>query len=680
MESAGEEPVKRLDYTQAALMFTDVEGSTQLLQELGEAYGQVLIRHREIIGNALTAFDGTADDTKGDSFFAYFDSVSRALAAAVRIQRELASEPWPHNAQLRVRIGIHFGEMKLLGETGIGLDIHRAARICSAGHGGQIVLSKSARQALADDDFLKWDVELRPLGRHRLKDIRYPETLYDIVDPSNPAAFPPLRSVDARHTNIAAIRGPIIGRDTEIEDVRRRLEDHPGRLVTITGAGGMGKTTLSEHVAGLSLDQYPDGVNTVDLGAVTDSTLVFPTIAQALRIRDYPGRPVLLDVAAAIGVERQLLVLDTFEHVLDAALGLGDLLADCPNLRILVTSRTELGLSAENVYPLGPLALPSPDHPEPPLSGALALFVERMRQALPGMELDRENLKTVVEIVRRLEGLPLALELAAARLALLTPAQLLGRLDESLKLLRSSRRDVSRHRTLRGAIAWSEHLLGDVERDVFQRLSVFAGGFKIEDAEAFVLRDADNGDVLDAIGSLVSQSLVHRRLVNGEPRFQMYDVIREYAADGLAKRSALEPMRRAHAAHFDEIADYCGAMVQHRNQRRFVVRLMEESDNIRAALRHVLDIGDIATVARLINALHWYWISLGQFTEGLAWIERAVGLCRQFSNAVEAGDIHLAAAFVKASAGDYVGLILTHATRNISSPEPVMNTGPSRRP
>ena len=655
MELAGEESVKRSEYSEAALMFTDIEGSTNLLQELGDAYGEVLVRHHDIVRDVLAEFDGAEDNTQGDSFFAYFESVPKALSAAIRIQRDLASEPWPRGIQLRVRIGLHFGEMKMLGDTGVGLDIHRAARICSAAHGGQIVLSKSARRSLLTDDFLRWNVELRPLGRHRLKDIRYPETLYDIVDPSSPVEFPPLRSVDSRHTNISTSRGPIIGRDREVDEVLRLLDEHPGRLVTITGTGGTGKTTLSERVAELCLDRYPDGVYVVDLGAVTDDALVFPTIAQALRIRDYPGRPVILDIAATIGAERQLLVLDTFEHVIDTALGLGDLLADCPNLRILVTSRSELGLSMESVYPLGPLALPSPDDLDPPITGALKLFVDRMREVSPEMELDRENLRAAAEITRRLEGLPLALELAAARLVLLTPRQLLGRLDEKLKFLRSSKRDVSRHRTLRAAIEWSENLLDDFERDTFQRLAVFSGGFKIDDAEAIVLTDADGGDVLDAIGSLVSKSLLYRRLVNGEPKFQMYDVVREYATDALAKKSLLEPLRRAHSAYFTEVAEYCGAMVQHRTQRRFVVRLVEESDNIRAALRHSLDTGDISTVARLINALHWYWISLGQFTEALSWIEQAVGLCRQFSKTDEAGDIHLAAAFVKATAGDYVG-------------------------
>lgn len=639
-----------------SLLFSDIEGSTTLLQHIGDDFGPLLRRHQAIVRENVERFGGREIDTQGDSFFILFRTAAEAVGAAVAIQRALAAEPWVRGVDVRVRIGIHDGVVRMLEGQCVGLDVHRAARICAAGHGGQIVLSRSAAKEIPEAELERSGVRLRRLGRHRLKDIRYPEDLLDVEDPTLDCDFPPLRSLGAHRTNIAAPRGPIIGRDTEVAEILRLLDEHPGRLVTVIGTGGTGKTAVAERVASLAMDRYSDGIYFVDLGPVGEADLVLPAIAQAMGVRDFPGRPVELDIAASIGESRQLLVLDTFEHVLGAAPGVARLLADCPQLRMLATSRATLGLSAECEYPLEPLALPEPDAAHPEETAAMALFVERILAADPQFTLDDTNRQTVAEIVRRLEGIPLALELAAARLKLLTPAQLLERLTARFQMLRSSRREVQRHRTLREAIDWSNDLLDEEERTVFQRLSVFSGGFKLDDAESVLLFCADlDVDVLEAVGSLVSKSLVHRKLVNGEPRFGMYDMIRDYALEAVRKDGALEDMQRCHLECYTRIAEESGAMALNRDQRRHVIRLTEEADNLRAAFRFALESGDVEACGRLALALHWYWISQGLFTEGLSWLSQSAELASRSQGSDAAARIHLATAWTKACAGDYLG-------------------------
>lgn len=641
-----------------ALMFTDIEGSTALLQHLGDDYGAVLVRHQYIVRAATAQFRGREVDTQGDSFFLLFKSAADALAAAIAVQRGLAAEPWPEGVQVRVRIGLHVGVVKTIEGECVGLDVHLAARICECGNGGQTVLSRSVARNLADAEIRRLGIALRPLGSHRLKNIRYPEVLFDMQDPQLPGDFPPLRSLGSRRTNITTPRGPIVGRDREVGELIDLIANQPGRIVTILGAGGTGKSTVAERIAALAMDDYADGTHFVDLGGVTEKDLVFPTIAQTLGIRDFPGRAVEADIAAAIGDSRQLMVIDTFEHVLGAAAGLAQIATECPNLRILVTSRAELGLASERTYLLSPLELPADGDPEPEASGAMRLFVERSREADPGFTVDESNRTTICEIVRKLEGVPLALELAAARLVLLTPVQLLERLTARFQLLRSSRRDLDRHKTLRDAIEWSFNLLDEDEREIFLRVSVFVGGFKLEDAESvFLAIPGIEIDVLEAVASLASKSLIHRRVENGEPRFDMYDMIREYAAEALHRRGAKVETDGAFLAHYTSVAEECGAMVMHREQRSHVIRLVEEADNLRSALRSALDGEDIAATARLVKAMFWYWITQGLFTEGVQWIDRACALADRRPGDPAAGVIHFAAAYVMACSGDYAGAL-----------------------
>jgi len=637
------------------LMFTDVEGSTNLLQMMGDAYGPALRRHQEIVRACLSEFGGEEDGTLGDSFLALFENASHALAAAINVQRRLAAEPWPNGADLRVRIGLHEGTVQKFGGQLVGFDLHLGARIASAGHGGQVLISRSAYRALGPNDFERWNVLARPLGPHRLKDIRYPETLFDITDPNIDLKFPPIRTVGTRVTNIAAPRGPIIGRDAEIDEIRGLLHSHPGRLITITGTGGSGKTSVAERVVALEMDDFEGGAYHIDLSGLDEPGLVMASVAREMGVRDFPGRPVELDVASAIGNRRMLLILDTFEHVIDAAVIVGDLLAECPELRIIVTSRLDLNIAAEKTFALMPLGLPDESGELAEESAGVQLFLETAKSVLPEFDLTDDNRATIATIVRRLEGIPLAINLAAARLALLSPDQLLKRLDSKLKLLRSSRQDAGRHQTLRQAIDWSDGLLSEAERQAYQHLSVFAGGFRLDDAEDFLDEAGIDVDPLEAIESLTRKNLIHRRIINGVPRFGMFDMIREYAADALEKTGVQDAALATYTDHMVRLAEKHGAHALKQDQRGHVMRLSEETDNIRHTMRHAIDTGNIAAASRVIKALYWYWISQGLFTEALRWIDEAADLAARLGESEHAAGVHMAAAYAKAMAGDYAG-------------------------
>lgn len=636
------------------LMFTDIEGSTGILETLGDAYPPVLLRQQSIVRDRIDAAGGREIGTSGDSFFAILDSADRGLGAAVAIQRALDAEPWPGGIELRVRIGLHFGMVRVFGGECTGLDVHRAARISAAGHGGQIVLSRETCEAVSDAALAAANVELRDLGRHRLKDLRYPEALMDVVDPTRASAFRPIRSIETRRTNLSQPARPIVGRDAEIAEVRRLLSEHPGRLVSITGAGGTGKTSLAEAVAALSIGDYPDGVFEVDVSGVVDPALIFTAIAGAMEIRDFPSRPLEHDLALTIGRGRVLLLLDTFEHLLAAGPALARLLTSCPNLRLLVTSQAALGLPAERVLALDPLAVPERGA-EADDSPAMAMFLAQVRLFDPDFAPTPETRGTLIEIVRRMQGIPLAIEITAAQLRLLSPAQLLDRLGARAQSLRGARRGVARHRTLRDAIAWSEQLLDGEARDVLYRLSIFSGGFTFDDAEE-LLEPAlpEHVDLLGVIGDLVARSLLRRRTVDGVPRFAMYDMVQSYAREALVAAGNDAEMARRHLELFRRVAVEHGLRAHGRDQRPHVLSLIAEADNIRAALRAALGARDVASVATIVDAMFWFWIAQGYFTEGLRWLDQAATLA-EAEGGEAAATILTAAAYTRALAGDYGG-------------------------
>ena len=465
------------------LFFTDIEGSTRLLIELGDRYAEVLAHHRRLMREAFATHGGVEVDTQGDAFFVVFARPQDAVAAAADAQRAHAGRP------IRVRIGIHTGTPTLTEEGYAGLDVHRAARVMAAGHGGQVLVSQTTC------DLLDGTFGMRDLGEHRLKDLTAPQRLYQLLIEGLPVAFPALKTLEGRPTNLPVQPSPLIGREGELAEVCFLLRRNDVRLLTLTGPGGSGKTRLALQAAAELLDEHEGGTFFVGLAPVTEPELVVPTIAQTLGLREWPGRTISETLRDYLERKTVLLLLDNLEQVVDAASAIGDLLASCPKLSILATSREPLRLAAEREYPVDPLS--SDD--------AVALFTERARTAKPHFDLTPENEAVVREICGRLDDLPLAIELAASRVKLLPLQALRDRLNERLSLLTGGARDApERQRTLRAAIDWSFRLLAEDEQALFARLGVFPGSFSLEAAEAIT------GGDLEGTASLLDKSLLRQ--------------------------------------------------------------------------------------------------------------------------------------------------------------------------
>ena len=549
-------------------LFTDIEGSTGLLHELGDAYADALADHRRVLRDAFERHAGVEVDTQGDAFFVAFPRASDALAAARDAQAAL------DGSSIRVRMGVHTGEPIVTDEGYVGLDVHRAARIAAIGHGGQVLVSQSTRD-LADG------VALHDLGEHRLKDLTVPERIYQLGD----AEFSRLKSLN--QTNLPVQPTELIGREKELQESLRLLGSTP--LLTLTGTGGTGKTRLALQAAAEVVDEYPDGVWFISLAALTDPSLVEATIAAVVGA---PG-----GLGDFLRSKRVLLVLDNLEQLLpEATTTIGTLLA-APDVSILATSRERLGLSAEQELIVPPL----------PLDEAVALFTARARRLAPAFQPDAD----VTEIARRLDGLPLAVELAAARIKVLTSQQILHRLSGSLDLLTGGARDLpERQRTLRATIRWSVELLTPEERDLFARLAVFSGSFDLDAAEQVV--DAD----IDSMQSLVDKSLLRRA---EDARFFLLQTIHEFAGVLLEAMPTAE-LRRKHADWYVEIGERLALNLQRDDDRRSLVLIDSEMANIRATLAWLAQV-DAATGLRLASALWRYWGIRGLINEGMRWAE-----------------------------------------------------------
>ena len=527
--------------------------------------------------------------------------------------------------EVRVRIGLHTGEASLSAKTYVGLHVHRASRIASVGHGGQVLLSDATRSLVADS--LPDGVGLRDLGEHRLKDLEHPERLWQLVIDGLQSDFPAVSSLDATPNNLPTRLTTFLGRDAEIEAIGLLLADH--RLLTLTGPGGTGKTRLSLEVAGRVMRHYPDGVWFVELATITDPDLVPSTIAQTLGLSERGGRTPTERVIDHLGARRALIVLDNFEQVLGAGASVNELLAACPNLAILTSSRSALQVSGEQEYPVPPLGLPDPTN-LPSLSQlsqyeAVALFIERARAVRPGFEVTNENAPAVAEICVRLDGLPLAIELAAARIRVLTPQAMLGRLGDRLGLLSAGSRDLpARQQTLRGAIAWSHDLLEEADRELFARLSVFVGGAGLDEIESVC--SGEGGDTLDGLTSLTEKSLVRQAEgVEGESRFTMLETIREFAIEQAKERGQWDGLRERHARAFAELAPEAAGHVMGTGSRVSLDRLDLEHDNLRAALGWSME-HDTEAALLLCHELWRFWQRRGHLAEGLERAEAALAL------------------------------------------------------
>jgi predicted ATPase/class 3 adenylate cyclase len=613
-------------------LFTDIEGSTNLARTLGDRWAGVLEDHSAILRRAVRGHAGVDIRTEGDALFAVFTSAVDAVAACADAQRDLAGHHWPEDGSVQVRMGLHTGEGRRGGDEYVGLDVHRAARISAAAHGGQVLISEGTAALVGDQ--LPEGVGLRDLGLHRLKDFQEPQRIYQLVVEDLPSEFGPVRTLEVP-TNLPPQRTSFVGRDREMAEVADLLSK--SRLVTLTGPGGTGKTRLAIEVASDQLDRFPDGVFFADLSPIVDPALVPPVIAQALVVREDPGREMLDTFADHLRDRHVLLVLDNFEQVAISATLVARLLDAAPKLTVLVTSRIPLHLSGEHEYAVPPLALPDlehlPDRETLMSCEAVALLVERASAVRAGFQLGAQDASAVAQIAARLDGLPLAIELAAGRLKLLTPQALLARLVERLPLLTGGARDLpERQRTLRGTIEWSHDLLSADERRLFARLSAFAGGWTLESAEA-VCGPGLGVDVLEGLGALVDASLVrHLELGDGEPRFTMLETIREYATDQLRQSGEEPELRRRHAEHFRDLAERydpgfffrIGGAGKEQGDRS--LHLDRENDNVRAALGWAADGGDVVTGLRTAAALSWYWQHRGHFADGRGLLERLLSV------------------------------------------------------
>ena len=520
-------------------LFTDIEGSTILLRRLGQdTYARALADHNSIIRSALAAHDGEELNVVGDGFFAVFPSPRVCVSAVLEMQRALETYAWPAGEQVRVRMGVHTGEAAETDAGLVGLDVNRAARVAEVAHGGQILLSEAAAALVVDS--LPPGAALTDLGIHRLKDLGRPERIFQLQAPGLQADFPPLRSLanPALPNNLPAQLATFVGREQELSDVRALVDSN--RLVTLTGAGGAGKTRLSLQVAAGLLDRCGDGVWLVELAAVTDEDAVAPAMAAALGIAGQPGRPVLDVLLDALAPQDAVIVLDNCEHLIGACAKTADaILRRCPRVRLIATSREPLGIGGEIIYRVPSLSLPGPGDSGSPgvleSSDAVALLLERARQQGVELALDEQTAPLVVSICRRLDGMPLAIELAAARLRTLSLSSLRDRLDQRFRLLTGGSRTVlERQQTLQATVDWSYSLLNGAERLLLRRLSVFAESFDLDAAEAVCgFGEIEADEVTGLLGSLVDKSLVQSEPAGGAVRYRLLETIREFAADRL---------------------------------------------------------------------------------------------------------------------------------------------------
>jgi predicted ATPase/class 3 adenylate cyclase len=603
------------------LLFSDIEGSTRLLTQLGVHYGEALSVQRSIMRDEFEHWHGTEIGTEGDSFFVVFASATDAVNAALAAQRRLASYDWPDGAMVRVRMGLHTGQPTRLESDYVGMDVHRAARIASAAHGGQIVLSATTAQVVADQSP---ELQLKDLGWQRLKDIPQPERILQLMADDLPQEFPALMSLGTP-TNLPPAPTPIIGRDGELSEITAQLAGSAARLVTLTGPGGSGKTRLAIAAAGRLASSRADGVYFVPLAMANTADVMWSTIAETLGIVGEGRAPPTF--FEHIAQRDMLLVLDNLEQLTDAALIVSELLAHAPQLAILATSRRPLHVTGEYQHPVPPLEIPASglNAREAQLWGAVALFVHRAQMVRPNFQLTDDNVADVIAVCVRLDGMPLAIELAAARTTLLAPHAILSRLDRSLELSGAELDRPDRQRTLRQTVAWSFDLLTSNQQRFFRQLGVFGGSCDL-DAVAAVTQTS--GDPLDEVAGLVDMSLV--RILDdraGEPRLDLLQTVRAFARECLDAAGEWELVARRHAHHYLALVEELGPRLRTAEYLTARDRIESELDNLRGALQWSLQEndqqGDRTIGFRLCRELTWFWYACGYPEEGRRWLERA---------------------------------------------------------
>ena len=615
-------------------LFTDIEGSTQLVARIGPTvFADVLDRHNRLIRDAAAAHDGVDAGTSGDSFLVVFRNAASAVAAATEAQRALAAAAWPAGAEVRVRMGLHTGQGIAGGDGYVGLDIHRAARIAAAAHGGQVLMSEASRAAAAAD--LPPGVGVRDLGQHDLRGLAEPERIHQLVIDGLASDFPPLRSNTTPRTTLPVQLTTFVGRERELAEVAAMLQ--ADRLVTLVGVGGIGKTRLMIQAALLVAGLHRHGACFVELAPITDPGLVETEVARALGVQQEPGRAITDTVIDFLRAKDLLLLLDNCEHVIEASAKLAQrLLASCPTLQVLASSREPIGVGGEAIFRVPPLTLPEALDPhravdEPGLVQigeveAVRLFVDRTRAVLPAFRLDGANVAAVVEICRRLDGIPLALELASARVAVMSVREIADRLGDRFRLLTGGgRAAVPRQQTLQAAVDWSWDLLADADRRFLRCLSVFVGGWTLEAAEA-VTDSSDVMEALDGLGRLVARSLVV--LDRAVPtRYGMLETIRQYANAKLVASGEAEAARGRHLAHYWALAAQAESALQGPDMVAWLRRLDPEAENLRAALGWAFQARAEAAIDMSLS-MRSYWRLRSVGSEGLDRLDQAVDLAR----------------------------------------------------
>ncbi len=632
-----------------AFLFTDIEGSTRLARRLPDDYESLLERHRSILREAFIGQAGFEVGTEGDSFFVAFGSPLGALRAAAEGQRALTAAAWPRGVDLRVRMGLHVGEATRRGGDYVGLEVHRAARIAGAGHGGQVLVSGAMAAVLGDR--LPEGLALRELGEFRLKDFDAPARLLQLTGPGLRAEFPALRSVGVELTNIPAQLTSFVGRERELTELAALAEAH--RLVTLIGVGGTGKTRLMVQLAAELLGRRRDGVWLVELAPIASPDLIVGEVAGALGVSGEPGREVLDTLIDFLRSKSLVLLLDNCEHVIGGAADLVErLLPSCPSLTVLASSREALGVGSETVFQVPSLVVPAPlgeadGHIAPApewfeeaaASDAVRLFVDRATAVMSSFSLTPANAPAVVEICRRLDGIPLAIELAAARVTHLSAQEIAKGLGDRFRLLTGGRRGaVPRQQTLQALVDWSWELLTEADRRLLRRLSVFAGGLTLEAAAAVTRLAEDNGDAsrddantrldtLDGLGRLVDRSLVVAD-PGGATRYRLLETIRQYAAERLASAGEVAAIRGRHLAFYLDLAREAGPALRGPDMVAWLNRLDAEADNLRAALEWSFE-AEPEDALRLSVAMAAYWRSRSIGTEALEWMAKVADLARR---------------------------------------------------
>ena len=611
-------------------LYTDIEGSTLLWEQQPEAMHTAIARHDAILRAAIDDNSGQVFRTAGDAFCAAFAMAAPAVAAAASAQQALFAERWPLDRPLRVRCALHTAEAVPRDGDYFSIGLNRLGRLLSVCHGGQTLLSQATEQLVRDH--LPAETSLLDLGQHRFRDLTLPDRVFQLCIDGLPADFPPLRSLDTIRNNLPAQVTSFVGRERELRYVVETLSQsgQDVRLLTLTGPGGTGKTRLSLQAAAALLDQFPDGVWFVELAPVSDPALVAQTIASALRLREAAGRPLDAMLADYLHDQRLLLVLDNCEHLIDECARIADkLLRACPAVHILTSSRESLGIAGEAVF-----KVPSLDIPDlqalPPLDelahfGAVQLFAERAASVQPGFHLTAQNAAAVAQISCRLDGIPLALELAAARVRSLSPEQIAARLDDRFRLLTGgSRAAVQRQQTLQALIDWSYDLLSPQECTLLRRLAVFAGGWTLEAAENICAwGEVDELAVLDLLDQLVNKSLVSMESTSAQPRYRMQETIRQYSQDKLLAAGEAIEARKRHLAYFEAKLAEAGPLWRTAQRSRWLTWVGQEQDNLRHAVEWALE-NDLEAALVLVGNLGFYWPQVASSLEGRRMIARAL--------------------------------------------------------